>query len=145
MRRKAIVLESIAWLFMLLFLYTAVSKLMDYTVFKEELAMSPILSPVASLAAGVVPAAEIVASILLLIPKWRVKGFYAAFILMLLFTAYVLAILCIDEKLPCSCGGIIGLLSWKQHLVLNSVLALVAGWGIWMANSRWMYRKKQTL
>ena len=136
MPRKALITESLAYLFILLFLYTAGSKLMEFTVFREELAMSPILSPVAPLAAALVPAAEIIASAMLLIPKWRVKGFYAALILMLLFTAYVLAILCIDKTLPCSCGGIIGLLSWKQHLILNSLLVLVAAWGIWMAGSR---------
>jgi hypothetical protein len=44
---------------------------------------------------------------------------------MILFTAYIIGLFSIDKELPCSCGGIIALLSWKQHLVFNSVFILL--------------------
>src|ERR1700722_20140452 len=108
MKQKAITAEIIAFLFIVLFLYTAVSKLMEYTIFKEQLAASPVLAPLAAWIAIILPAAEVATSILLFIPRWRSKGLYISFLLMLAFTGYVLAILCFDKDLPCSCGGIIG-------------------------------------
>jgi uncharacterized membrane protein YjjP (DUF1212 family) len=35
-----------------------------------------------------------------------------------------------NKELPCSCGGIISLLSWGGHLVFNSVFILLAFAGV---------------
>jgi hypothetical protein len=49
---------------------------------------------------------------------------------MIAFTLYIGAIMTFNKELPCSCGGIISLLSWKEHLVFNSVFILLAFAGV---------------
>jgi uncharacterized membrane protein YphA (DoxX/SURF4 family) len=117
--KRTTIIETIIFLYALLFLYTGISKLMEYGVFKEQLSESPILSPIAPLVAVTIPLLEFIIVIMLVIPRWRLKGFYAAALLMTAFTVYVIALLSFSDKLPCSCGGIIAQLSWKQHLVFN--------------------------
>lgn len=128
--KRTTIIEAISVLYVILFLYTGISKIMDYSVFKEQLASSPILSPVAGAVAIGLPLTEFVVVVLLVVPRWRLKGLYASAALMLAFTLYILGILSFSEKLPCSCGGIIALMSWKQHLVFNSVFLGLAIWAI---------------
>jgi uncharacterized membrane protein YphA (DoxX/SURF4 family) len=129
---KSTLVEIIALLFIMLFLYTGLSKLMDYAVFKEQLADSPILKPIASFIAWSLPLTEFVVSLVLIIPRWRLKGLYASLLLMIAFTGYVGAIMTFNKELPCSCGGIISLLSWKDHLIFNSLFILLAFAGVWL-------------
>jgi uncharacterized membrane protein YphA (DoxX/SURF4 family) len=131
--KKSTIVEIIALFFVILFLYTGISKLMDFLVFREQLAESPVLEPIAPLVAWGLPVTEFIVSILLFFPRYRLKGLYAAFALMVLFTGYVIAVLLFSTELPCSCGGIIELLSWKGHLIFNTLLILLAYTGIRMA------------
>ena len=139
--KKNTIVEIIALLFVILFLYTGISKLMEYSVFKEQLAESPILKPVASIIAWLLPLTEFVISILLFIPPWRLKGLYASLVMMLLFTLYIIAIMSFNEELPCSCGGIIELLSWQGHLVFNSIFIILAIIGILFERRIKLYSK----
>jgi uncharacterized membrane protein YphA (DoxX/SURF4 family) len=126
---KRTIPSIVALLLVVLFLYTGISKLMDYTVFKEQIAESPILAPVAPFIAWALPLVEFAVAVALFIPAWRLWGLYASFVLMLLFTGYIAAILSFSEELPCSCGGILQEMSWQQHLVFNitfTVLAIVS-------------------
>jgi uncharacterized membrane protein YphA (DoxX/SURF4 family) len=129
---KSLLVEIIAHLFIILFLYTGIAKLMEFDVFQEQLAESPVLEPMAPVVAWGLPITEFVISILLFFPRFRLKGLYASFVMMVLFTAYVITILSIDKELPCSCGGIVEALSWKGHLIFNSVLVLLSFAGIRM-------------
>jgi uncharacterized membrane protein YphA (DoxX/SURF4 family) len=124
------VIEIIAILFVILFLYTAISKLMDYALFTEQLATSPWLAPLADLIAPGLPVVEFAVLALLIIPKWRLYGFYSSLLLMCLFTGYVIAILLYNDQLPCSCGGIMEELTWPQHIIINTVFILLASLGI---------------
>ncbi len=103
---------------------------MEYSVFKEQLADSPVLKPFAPFIAWALPLTEFLVSILLIIPRWRLKGLYASLFLMIAFTLYIGAIMTFNKELPCSCGGIISLLSWKEHLVFNSVFIGLALAGV---------------
>lgn len=115
-----------ALLFVVLFLYTGISKLIDYTVFKEQIAASPLLAPIAPFVAWALPLGEIAVAVLLFIPACRLWGLYISSILMLLFTGYIVAILNFSEELPCSCGGVLQEMSWQQHLIFNIVFTLLA-------------------
>lgn len=128
--KRTTIIESIAFLYIVLFIYTAISKIIDYSVFKSTVSDSPILAPFATLIAWGLPFTEFAISLLLIIPRWRLKGLYASLIIMTLFTGYVIAILIFDKNLPCSCGGIIQQLSWPQHIVFNGIFILLAIWGI---------------
>jgi len=119
---KKLSVEIIALLFVILFLYTGISKLMDFDVFREQLDDSPIVGFAAPLVAWGLPVTEFIVSLLLFIPRYRMWGLYAAFVLMILFTAYVGILLSINTELPCSCGGIMEALSWPAHLIVNIAL-----------------------
>jgi uncharacterized membrane protein YphA (DoxX/SURF4 family) len=120
----------IALLFVVLFLYTGISKLMEYSSFKEQIATSPILAPIAPFVAWALPLAEFAVAIALFIPAWRLRGLYASFALMLLFTGYIIAILSFSEELPCSCGGVLEEMSWDQHLIFNITFTLLSVVGV---------------
>jgi hypothetical protein len=130
---KRLAVDIIAHLFIILFLYTGIAKLMEFDVFQEQLYDSPIVGFAADLVAWGLPIIEFIVTIGLFIPKYRLRGLYAAFILMILFTTYVGILLSIDTELPCSCGGIMKDLSWQAHLVVNSALIGLAFTGIILA------------
>src|SRR6266511_2699326 len=122
---KSTIIEIIIILFSMLFLYTGISKLVDYNLFKEQIAVSPLLVSFARYIALGVPWIEFAVVVLLLVPRWRFMGFIAAVVLMVIFTGYVGGIILLNDKLPCSCGGIMQELSWQQHLVVNSVFIVL--------------------
>ena len=124
--KKTTIIESVAILYEILFLYTGISKLMEYSVFKVQIADSPVLPAFAKPIALSIPWLEFALVILLFIPRWRLIGLYGSLILMTLFTGYIIAILSSGDQLPCSCGGIIELMSWDQHLIFNGVFILLA-------------------
>ncbi|WP_369411481.1 MauE/DoxX family redox-associated membrane protein [Longitalea luteola] len=124
------VIETIVFLYAILFLYSGISKLTEFNVFKQQLSESPILGPISSLVAVALPWIEFLIVIMLIIPKWRLKGFYAALVLMASFTLYIILLLSISDKLPCSCGGVLSELSWTQHIVLNGIYILICVIGI---------------
>jgi hypothetical protein len=128
--KKSIIVEIIALLFIILFLYTGISKLLDFQLFYEQLNDSPVLGQFATAVSIILPLTEFVVSVLLFFSSWRLKGLYATAALMTLFTGYVIVILSSNEELPCTCGGIISLLSWQSHLVLNTTLLALSILGI---------------
>jgi hypothetical protein len=125
MLKRTTIIETILVLNIILFLYTGISKILEYGEFKEQLADSPILGFAASPIALLLPWLEFAIALMLIVPRWRLKGFYATLALMVLFTTYIIGLFSINKELPCSCGGIIALLSWKQHLVFNGVFILL--------------------
>jgi hypothetical protein len=121
MIKRTTIIETILVFNLILFLYTGISKIMEYSEFTDQLADSPIVGFAATPVALLLPWVEFAIGLMLIVPRWRLKGFYATLSLMILFTAYIIGLFSINKELPCSCGGIIALLSWKQHLVFNSV------------------------
>ncbi|WP_415751065.1 MauE/DoxX family redox-associated membrane protein [Chitinophaga sp. LS1] len=132
MKKNAFFLEVICMLFVILFVYTAISKFLDFSLFSAQIGMSPVLAPVAKIIAWVVPLAEIIDSVMLMVPALRLRGLYIALGLMLSFTIYIILLMKLSAHLPCSCGGVIELLSWRDHLILNCVYILLAIAGIWI-------------
>src|SRR5882724_9731308 len=102
-----------------LFVYTATSKLFHLNVFQFQLNRYPWIRHVATTLVWAVPVIELAAAGLLLARRVRRIGFYVSFILMMLFTLYLALMLGSEKHLPCSCGGVIAWMSWRQHLVFN--------------------------
>lgn len=122
--------DIISGILSLLLLYTALSKLTGYQVFRNVLISSPLLEPFASTIAFLLPATEIAIVVLLFIPKFRIKGLMASIILITLFTIYLLYMIAFAPHLPCNCGGVIKLLSWPQHIVFNLFFIFLSVAGI---------------
>lgn len=114
---KLITLFSL--LLTILFVYTAVSKLIHLDTFQWRLERMPYISPYASLILWGVPFLELVIAGLLWFPKYRTMALYASFVLLGLFTTYIIVVLKYSNSIPCSCGGVISALGWKDHITLN--------------------------
>lgn len=130
MIKRTTIIETITIFNIILFLYTGIAKIMDYSVFKEQLADSPILAWAAKPVALLLPWLEFAIVLMLIIPRWRLKGLYASFALMIMFTAYIIVLFSISMEMPCSCGGIMEELSWQQHIVFNTAFILLNVWAI---------------
>ena len=129
---------AIRFLFIVLFLYAALSKLIDYQKFYNDLLNSPILGYplVARFVSILIACLEIIVSGLLSMGKWLKTGWYLVFLLMVLFTVYIGSILFFSESVPCSCGGIISKLSWDEHLIFNVAFTILSGLGIYLHRKR---------
>src|SRR5258706_7713099 len=127
---KTVLIEIISALFILLFVYAAASKLIDYQKFRVQLGQSPLLTAFAGRVSWIIPSLETIISIMLAFPRFRLFGLYASFSLMVMFTAYIIAITKFSDYVPCSCGGVLQNMSWNQHLVFNIAFVVLALIGI---------------
>ncbi|MCD0472526.1 MauE/DoxX family redox-associated membrane protein [Flavobacterium sp. JAS] len=116
---KSIITELICLLYILLFVYAAMSKLLDFENFQTQLGQSPILSLYADFFSISVIVLELVMATLISIPRLRYLGLWGALVLMSMFTAYIVIILNFSSFVPCSCGGILEKLGWRAHLIFN--------------------------
>lgn len=117
----------ICYLFVLLFVYAAVSKLLDFNTFQNQLGQSPLLSAYAHWVVWAVPISEILIAILLCINRFRMLGLYGFYGLMVMFTTYIVIILNFTSFTPCSCGGVLEELGWTEHLIFNIVFVVLSG------------------
>lgn len=127
--RRHLIVQIICYLYILLFVYAAVSKILDFETFRIQLAQSPLLSAYAGLIAPSVIIAELFLTLLLCFKATRLIGLYFSFFMMIAFTVYIYLILNYSDFIPCSCGGIIEKLGWTEHMIFNvgyALLALVA-------------------
>ncbi len=144
LRAFNLIIEAITAVLLLLWIYTGLNKLIHYDKFSFETGRSPFLQHIAPLVAMILPAGELVIAALLIFRRTRVMGLYASLFLMTLFTGYVYVMLHYAYDLPCSCGGIIELLTWEQHLVVNCMLTLLTAIAI-LLQSRMTVLNRQTI
>lgn len=129
-KAQRIIVDVITYSYILLFLYAATSKLLEYDKFQLQISKSPILTDFAQILVWMVPALEIIISIMLLIKRTLMLGLYAALVLMSLFTTYIYAILNFSDHIPCSCGGVLAKLGWTEHMIFNIGFVVLAIIGI---------------
>jgi len=128
--KKLPVIEIASSLLILLFAYTAISKLLVYRAFTRTLLESPLIHNGADTIAWLLPATELVVVLLLFFSPLRKYGLYASALLLLLFTVYLSYMILFVPHLPCSCGGVLRKMNWQQHIFFNllflglSVLAI---------------------
>ncbi len=106
----------------MIFTYAGLSKLISQETFYKQVLKSPFIEDYARWIIWLIPLTELTIVLSLLFKSTRLAGYYAFVLLMILFTAYIAAILLSGKTLPCSCGGFIQQLSWHQHLVFNGCL-----------------------
>jgi hypothetical protein len=129
--------EIIATLLVLLFAYTAASKLLEHVRFLFQLRLSPLPQVVAfaEILSWSVPILEtgiaVILTVGIITGRFLLKGLWGSLILISLFEIYISAMFFSGKDLPCACGGIISLMSWKGHMIFNGltivliVLALI--------------------
>jgi uncharacterized membrane protein YphA (DoxX/SURF4 family) len=132
---KKLLTEIAAVLLVILFTYAGISKLMQYEQFRFQLGQSPYVASFAGFVAWFMPAAEIAVAAMLAFTRTRLPGFYASFLIMLLFTGYIYIMMKFSPYLPCSCGGVLSMMSWEQHLYFNLFFVLLAVAGVLTINN----------
>ncbi len=128
--KKSTLVEIISSLLVILFIYTGLNKMLDYHTFKFQLGRSPFVQPIAGFVAAILPTGELLVAFALIFKQTRLLGLFASLFLMALFTGYIYIMLHYSYDLPCSCGGVLAALSWKDHLIFNSGFTLLAMIGV---------------
>ncbi|RKT01759.1 MauE/DoxX family redox-associated membrane protein [Chryseobacterium defluvii] len=120
MKAKNIFVEIVVFLQIILFIYTGVSKFLDFDNFTIDLNRQPFPHSITTVLEWMLPTSEITISLMLCINQTRRLGLLFSLTLMGLFTTYTALVLFnVFDQVPCSCGGIIKNLSWSQHLLFN--------------------------
>jgi putative oxidoreductase len=137
MSKKQVMIECVAALLIVLFLYASLSKFLDFKTFIGEMNNQPMPNSWTPFLVWIIPCSEVAIALALLFEYTRLLGLYASLVLMTLFTLYTLSILLhLFSYIPCSCGGIIKKLTWKQHLVFNLFFVALSGLGIILQRSK---------
>jgi len=139
--KKRFWIEVISSLFILLFLYTAISKFREFDQFRSALHGSPLIGNMTNIISWIIPSIEIIISAFLFFPKGRSIGLWSSLSLMLIFTGYITYMLFFSERIPCSCGGVIEKMTWNQHLIFNVFFTLLAALGLWLMKKNKNYNR----
>jgi hypothetical protein len=110
----------ISCILILLWVYTALSKLTDFAKFEQQMAAQNFGANASLVLVWLLPILELITAFTLLFCTTRFFGFVLSFLLMLLFTSYIaLVLLGSFENIPCSCGGVLQQLGWQAHFWFN--------------------------
>lgn len=134
--RKEHVITIIVSLLILLFSYTAFSKLLDLSFFRAQMELFPVLDYFPGTAAIGIPVTELFIVALLLYPPTMRMGLKASSMLLLLFTLYLLLMIMTVPDLPCSCGGVISTMSWSQHILFNLFCIALSVAALWFTRKQ---------
>lgn len=132
---KARIIMFCAAALIFLFAYTGFSKLMNTALFERTLGEAPLIGNLASLIAYLLPVGELGIALMLFVPRFRGTGFLLSFLLLILFSLYIIGLLLFSENLPCSCGGVLQRLGWGEHLLLNGVFMAMAAGGWYLSKN----------
>jgi hypothetical protein len=113
-----------------LLLYAGVIKISNPALFQLQMSKSPLLpASLIPFISYALPIAEITIALFLFTGILKRLSLYASFTIMSLFTAYlsILYLLFKGADLPCSCGGILGKMSYPTHIAFNLFFTLLAG------------------
>lgn len=118
-RAKGLTIEIVCAGYILLFVYAATTKLLDYENFQVQLGQSPLVSTFAGWLSWLVPLTELVLAGMLAFARTRNIALYGSYILMVMFSAYIFIMLNYASYVPCSCGGVLEKMTWTAHLFFN--------------------------
>ncbi|TDE09561.1 hypothetical protein E0F88_30195 [Dyadobacter psychrotolerans] len=130
-------LRIIVALLVILYFYTALSKLMEFQIFKRQLSNQTIPKWSVALLAWSIPVSELLAVAVLITPRFRKTGFYLSVILMFVFTAYMgLVLINFFDRIPCHCGGVVGNMQFKQHFFFNLFFLIISIAGVFLCGKQ---------
>jgi hypothetical protein len=132
---KKYLLPAICFLLILLWVYAASSKLMEFGMFRAQMSKQALFPFLKNSMPYLLPPAEFLMAGLLLFETTLRTGFYLSFVMLLAFTTYIgLGISGVFGKVPCSCGGILSHMSWNVHFVFNIFFLLLTVFGIYIVH-----------
>ncbi len=128
--KRLTIINITSGLLSFLFIYTGTTKLLEHSDFLSQLQSFPLLQYHPLLFSFLVPFTELVIAFGLIINQTILPALRASFVLLFVFTTYLVLMLFTNKDLPCPCGGIISALTWKQHVALNLFLILLTVFAI---------------
>ncbi|MCF6405084.1 hypothetical protein L3C95_19435 [Chitinophaga filiformis] len=129
------------FLFTSMFIYAAVSKLMNYRIFILQMDRQPFPDKYTNLLVWGVLSSEILAAIMMMSLSLRRAGLLFATAMMICFTVYIILVkLNYYGVIPCSCGGVIASFTWTQHLLFNLFFIGIGIVGIYLEQQ---FRRKR--
>lgn len=136
-------IQLICCILMGLLLYTSISKWLDYNHFMRDMHRQPLPNLIKEVLSYTLPQIEFFIAIILMFKQTQQQGLYLALVLFILFTIYsCLALTGYFKHIPCSCGGFIGKLNWKEHTYLNLFLVVLSTVGIVLFRRRFSKIKR---
>lgn len=136
-------LEAITALLVALFVYTAVSKMLDLATFSEQMHNQPLPGWLTESLIWAIPSLELAISGLLIIRPFRLYGLLLAFVLLSMFTVYVgLVYFHSFHRIPCSCGGVFEDMSWGAHLIFNIAFTSITLAGLYLERLKFLEFKR---
>ena len=123
---KAIFKSTVPPLLVLLFVYAALSKLLTFSAFDQQLHNQSFPGWLADFLLYLLIPVEIITALLLCFRRTMLSGLLISAALLLAFTIYIaLVMLHFWERVPCSCGGILSQMGWTAHLIFNSIFLIL--------------------
>ncbi len=139
MKIRAIIFELIVFSCALLFLYSALSKMLAISIFESQIANQVFPKVFTPYLTYGIPMVELLIAAALMLKRTALIGLLAFSALMLVFTFYIaLILLGVFPRVPCGCATAFEHLSWRQHLLFNLAFTLAGMIGLWL------YRNNQT-
>jgi uncharacterized membrane protein YphA (DoxX/SURF4 family) len=135
-KTKEWMVYGICLLCLALFATAAYSKVAAHETFLKGLSRVSFIGGAAVYLAWLVPAAEILISVLLIVPQTQRWGLYAFTGLMAVFTVYIASMLFWAERLPCHCNLVIEKLSWGQHVWFNLGFIALSMGALWLGRAK---------
>ncbi|WP_176885031.1 MauE/DoxX family redox-associated membrane protein [Dyadobacter soli] len=131
---RSLIIRLITAALIILYFYTALSKVIDYEKFRAQMLNQTFPSWLSHLAFWLLPPAELLAVLLLVNPSMRHAGLWLSTLLMTAFTGYMgLVLLDFFSRRPCSCGGVISSLSFESHFLFNLFFLTLSITGLMLA------------
>jgi putative oxidoreductase len=110
-----------------IFFYSGIDKTIHFEEFVNSFSKSQFAPQnYVALLSAIIVILEIGLSLLLFVEKARKLALIGFGFLSLAFSIYISLMKFYSPYLPCSCGGIIDLLSWNEHLILTISLFLLS-------------------
>lgn len=124
---RSIVARVLAIVLAGMLLYTATKKVMDLKAFAAHIEVLPFIRTwMTYVLTAIVLIIEYGLAVVLLYYPIKRWVYLAVIALIIVYSAYIYAILHHALVLPCSCQGAFKSLSWEQHYLVNAAVAAVA-------------------
>jgi putative oxidoreductase len=135
--KRNLIIEIISSLLILLFVYTAGSKLLDLRTTYREMNGQPFPNWMTPYLVWGISLLELAVASLLLFNRTKKAGLWSSLILMTLFSGYIGAILLrFFDRVPCSCGGVIKQLGWTNQLYFNLFFVGISIIALWLMRKK---------
>lgn len=128
MKFRALYVDLVVWAAIFLFVFLGLSKFLNLNALRHDMLNQPIPYGLARVLMWLIPACEIMLSLILVFRRLRTVGLWGSFVLVLIYTLYTgLVLIHFFDYVPCSCGGILKFLSWSQNLVFDCIVLILVG------------------